>query len=155
MEDLRPEKPSISVKPSSHPRSDSTNRWLAAKRDEDGAEGLWRIDNKLYDLINFIQRHPGGSDWLTLTKGTDITELFETHHIRGKVELLLHNFVVRKAKEPRNCRFTFCDDGFYRTLKAKVADHLSVINKSPTKASSVSISLCDHTLVHGSVSRTS
>lgn len=118
--------------------SRSTNKWLADKRDLDGAEGLWRIHNKLYDLINFIQIHPGGADFLELTKGTDITELFETHHIRGKAEILLQNFFVRYAKESRNCRFTFCDDGVYNTLKAKVADQMAVVNKTSMKTSHVS-----------------
>lgn len=114
----------------------STSHWLSEKRTDDGAEGQWRINNKLYDFINFIQRHPGGEDWLEMTKGLDITELFETHHIRGKAELLLHHFYVRNAKEPRTYRFTFSEDGFYKTLKAKVADHLIVITNSPKKSSS-------------------
>ena len=135
-ENLTFDKSSISIK--SH-QAKSIKQWLSSKKNNDGAEGLWRINNKLYDLINFVRRHPGGSDWLELTRGTDITELFETHHIRGKAELLLHNFYVRAAKEPRNYKFTFCEDGFYKTLKAKVADYLIVVNQvSPKKTSKVS-----------------
>lgn len=51
--------------------------FLEARRKIDGAEGLWRIGNRLYDLETFVKSHPGGSEWLRLTKGTDITELFE------------------------------------------------------------------------------
>ena len=43
-------------------------RWLAGKRLDDDAEGFWRIHDKLYDLTDFISRHPGGSEWLQLTK---------------------------------------------------------------------------------------
>mgnify|MGYP005985326649 CR=1 FL=1 len=43
-------------------------RWLAGKRADDGAEGLWRIHDKLYELTDFIERHPGGPEWLELTK---------------------------------------------------------------------------------------
>jgi cytochrome b involved in lipid metabolism len=121
--------------------SKSIKKWLDAKREDDNAEGLWRIDNKLYDLINFVQRHPGGADWLELTQGTDITELFETHHISRKAEILLPNFYVREAKKPRNYRTTFCDDGFYNTLKKKVADQLSVVNKKKMNISDVNMIL--------------
>lgn len=53
--------------------------FLEARRKVDGAEGLWRIRNSLYDLQTFLKSHPGGAEWLSLTKGTDITELFEVH----------------------------------------------------------------------------
>lgn len=107
--------------------------WLSSKRRDDNAEGLWRIHDQLYDLINFIPKHPGGGDWLRLTQGTDITELFETHHISGKARLLLSNFYVRDAREARNSRITFTDDGFYQSLKEKVADFLPVLDRSEAK----------------------
>jgi hypothetical protein len=43
-------------------------RWLKGKRADDGAEGLWRIHDKLYDLNEFIQKHPGGAEWIELTQ---------------------------------------------------------------------------------------
>lgn len=46
----------------------STNNWLEGRQSDDGAEDLWRVHDELYDLTDFISRHPGGSDWLTLTK---------------------------------------------------------------------------------------
>lgn len=107
--------------------------WLSSKRHDDKAEGLWRIHDQLYDLINFIPKHPGGGDWLRLTQGTDITELFETHHISGKARLLLSNFYVRDAREARNSRITFTDDGFYQSLKEKVADFLPVLDRSEAR----------------------
>ena len=115
----------------------TSTTWLDGKRDDDNADGLWRIHDKLYDLVNFIQRHPGGADWLELTKGTDITELFETHHISRRAEIVLQNFYVEAAKKPRNYRTTFCDDGFYKTLKEKVAAKLTVTNKKVTRTSDV------------------
>lgn len=51
--------------------------FLEGRRKDDGAEGLWRIKNKLYDLESFVKNHPGGEEWLILTRGTDITEAFE------------------------------------------------------------------------------
>lgn len=49
--------------------------WLEDKQDTDGAEGLWRIHDALYDLTDFVQKHPGGAEWLELTKVGEI-EIF-------------------------------------------------------------------------------
>lgn len=65
------------------PARTSTNKtamnFIDSRRKVDGAEGLWRIGNSLYDLKTFIKSHPGGADWLRITEGTDITELFEVY----------------------------------------------------------------------------
>lgn len=53
--------------------------FIDGRRRDDGAEGLWRVRNGLYDLDKFMKIHPGGSEWLALTKGTDVTELFEVY----------------------------------------------------------------------------
>jgi hypothetical protein len=100
-------------------------KWLRGKQLDDNAEGLWRVHNKLYDLKNFIDRHPGGADWIEMTENTDITEMFETHHISDKAEKLLTKFYVRDAALPRNYKLTFHEDGFYRTLKRRVVKKLS------------------------------
>lgn len=54
--------------------------FIKGRREVDGAEGLWRIRNSLYDLGAFVKLHPGGAEWLQITKGIDITELFEVYH---------------------------------------------------------------------------
>lgn len=41
---------------------------MACRRNDDNAEGLWRVHDGLYDLTNFIELHPGGEDWIRLTK---------------------------------------------------------------------------------------
>lgn len=61
--------------------------FLEGRKKVDGAEGLWRIRNSLYDLETFAKFHPGGEEWIRLTKGTDITELFE-------VAILLYSVVL-------------------------------------------------------------
>ncbi|KAJ8727477.1 hypothetical protein PYW07_001596 [Mythimna separata] len=107
----------------------SAQNWLKSKRIQDGAEGLWRIHDSLYDLTDFVTAHPGGSTWITVTKGTDITEAFETHHLKGVAETLLPNYYIKKATKPRNQPFTFKEDGFYKTLKLKVMAQLPEIPK--------------------------
>ncbi|XP_070153067.1 cytochrome b5-related protein isoform X3 [Polyergus mexicanus] len=102
--------------------------FLEARRKIDGAEGLWRIENKLYDLEAFANSHPGGAEWIRLTKGTDITELFQSHHITDKAERLLPKFYIREAATQRSVPLTFLSDGFYRTFKRRAFDALKSVN---------------------------
>jgi len=46
----------------------SIDDWLQGREADDGAEGLWRIYDNLYDLTTFITSHPGGRDWIQLTR---------------------------------------------------------------------------------------
>jgi hypothetical protein len=45
-----------------------TWKWLEGKKKDDFAYGLWRIHDKIYDLSDFMDKHPGGKTWLELTK---------------------------------------------------------------------------------------
>lgn len=134
---------------------DGLFRWLQSRQKDDNAEELWRVHDTLYDLTDFINWHPGGVDWIKLTKvrcgsqridylllfirlitlrlfnlkGTDITEAFEIHHFnRVKVGHLLQTYRVREAKLPRNFKFTFKETGFYRTLQHRIAEELKQID---------------------------
>nr|XP_021200684.2 cytochrome b5-related protein [Helicoverpa armigera] len=108
-------------------------QWLSGKAMDDGAEGLWRIHDKLYDLTSFMKRHPGGEEWLELTQGTDITEAFESHHLNPSTEKILTQYYIRDAKTPRNSPFTFKEDGFYKTLKRAAFEELKKIPKDASK----------------------
>ncbi|XP_049801997.1 cytochrome b5-related protein-like [Schistocerca nitens] len=99
--------------------------WLQGRREDDGAEGLWRVHDRLYDLAGWEKSHPGGSDWITLTKGTDITEAFEAHHVRNVAETKLKDFYVRDAKTRRNSPYVFDPKGFYCTLKERARQALA------------------------------
>lgn len=139
-------KPTVSLNfkyPSNRETNKSGKEWLSGKREDDGAEGLWRIHDDLYDVTDFIEKHPGGSSWLVLTKGTDITEAFEAHHLSSVPRQTLNQFFMRRAKHPRNSPFTFEDDGFYRTLKRNVLPVLEKIPKNTYKVSDIiTDSLC-------------
>lgn len=121
----------------------SFSSWLDAKRDDDNVEnGLWRIKNTLYNLDGFIEMHPGGADWIRMTKGHDITEAFIVHHIAmEKVEPLLAKYRVKDTIKPRNSKLTFHDDGFYMTLRRKVIAKLPEIKRETKVYSNVSM-LC-------------
>lgn len=111
----------------------TSESWLEGKNVDDEAEGLWRINDTLYDLSDFAARHPGGSSWIECTRGTDITEPFESHHIEERARGMLSKFEVRKATRPRNYKFTLEESGFYMTLKRRVREKLRKIDYSPTK----------------------
>ncbi|XP_030751762.1 cytochrome b5-related protein-like isoform X2 [Sitophilus oryzae] len=113
----------------------TVDMWLEDKRETDGAEGLWRVGDSLYDLNEFIRKHPGGPEWLELSKGLDITEAFEVHHISKDPRDILEKYFVRKAKVKRNAPFTFKDDGFYRTLKKEIAKVLPTLPKQSARTS--------------------
>lgn len=106
--------------------------WLKSKRDDDDVSGLWRVHNKLYDFSDFVSIHPGGDDWLQLTKGTDITELFETSHFGGTAEKFLDSYYVKEATNLRNSPYTFKPDGFYKTVKARAEPILKEVGRGPS-----------------------
>ncbi|RXG67353.1 cytochrome b5-related protein [Armadillidium vulgare] len=56
--------------------------WLQGKKEDDNVYPYWRLHDKLYDLTAFIKSHPGGPFWIEETRGTDITESFESSHFR-------------------------------------------------------------------------
>lgn len=49
--------------------TNSVAEWLEETRVNDGADGLWRVHDSLYDLTPFIARHPGGTFWIEQTRG--------------------------------------------------------------------------------------
>lgn len=60
------------------------------------------------------------------------------HHIHAeRTHDLLAKYRVRKAREPRNFRFTFAEDGFYRTLRRKVAKQIQHVDRKPELMSKV------------------
>lgn len=58
-----------------------------------------------------------------------MTEAFESYHISKKASEVLSKFYVRDAEKPRNYKFTFDENGFYNTLKSRVAKRLKNIDK--------------------------
>lgn len=43
-------------------------QWLEGKALDDGAEGLWRVYDGIYDFTEFQNKHPGGEEWFELSK---------------------------------------------------------------------------------------
>lgn len=61
------------------------SRWLESRRQDDNAEGLWRVHDTLYDLTDFINLHPGGADWIKLTKVIFKFKLYSKLWIHSKI----------------------------------------------------------------------
>lgn len=116
----------------------TVHSWQKGKQQDDEAEGLWRIKDSIYDFTSFIDKHPGGPFWIRETKGTDITEAFESHHLTTAPEKMIAKYKVRDAAKPRIYTLTLHEDGFYKTLKEKVREQLKTIDKSPKRRSDVS-----------------
>lgn len=104
---------------------------MEAKRDDDNVEdGLWRIRNTLYDLNDFIQKHPGGADWIEMTRGHDVTEAFVTHDLRPQiVDPIIKKYQVKETTRQINVKLTFNEDGFYMTMRRRVIERLPKIQE--------------------------
>lgn len=53
---------------------------MQSRKQDDNAEGLWRVHDTLYDLTDFINWHPGGADWIELTK-VEMFNLYQIFHL--------------------------------------------------------------------------
>lgn len=78
----------------------SPEMWIQEKAEFDTKlwrhpKSTWVVDNKYYDLTSFVNKHPGGSRWLSSTQGHDITELFHIHHLDySKAKTVLDKYYV-------------------------------------------------------------
>ncbi|XP_061391468.1 cytochrome b5-related protein-like, partial [Musca vetustissima] len=113
----------------------TVDSWLNGKRQDDEAEGLWRINDVIYDFTDFIDKHPGGSFWIRETRGTDITEAFEAHHLTTAPSKMIEKYKVRDANKPRIYTLTMHENGFYKTLKRRVMEKLKTIDNAPKERS--------------------
>jgi hypothetical protein len=83
------------------------------------------VHGNFYDLDAFVKIHPGGSFWLEETRGMDITELYETHHLKlGKPNAILKGCLVGPASSDYKTFYDYSENGLYPTLKRRVAEAL-------------------------------
>lgn len=99
------------------------------------------VSKMTFMILPSLSHHPGGSFWLEWTRGTDITEAFESHHISKAPENMLAKFHVRSTSKPRNYKLTLHDNGFYRVLKSRVRTKLKNVDRSPERRTDVCIFL--------------
>lgn len=88
---------------------------------------LWICDNKVYNLTEFAHLHPGGSSWIEMTKGQDISVLFKTHHLdEEKARKVLSEYYVGEAKVKHEPRFDFEETGHYAEIRKRILSKFSV-----------------------------
>jgi len=93
----------------------------------------WCYKNRIYDLSQFIEKHPGGKHWLEMTQGTDITDFVETHHLEiNKIEEILKKYYIKDCdKKPEFARYDWSDKGLFCILRGRVAKHFKGKKISP------------------------
>jgi fatty acid desaturase len=57
-------------------------------RDLKNFQKYWIIHGELYDMEEFVRRHPGGEHTILLGKGRDCTELFESTHVMRNMDMV-------------------------------------------------------------------
>lgn len=83
---------------------------------------------ELYDISSIGTWHPGGAQILRQAGNLqlpDATQLFESQHsMRDPDEMKAHLLPYRLNGTRAKQLYTFRPDGFYRTVKKRVADHI-------------------------------
>ena len=86
-------------------------------------EALWKINENFYDLTEFVNHHPGGTESVLLGKGRDCTALFNSYHtFSNKHRVVLQKFKVPVGKIEAGKEGE--EDVFYRTLQERVNKRL-------------------------------
>jgi len=91
-------------------------------------KGLWVVDGQVYDLNDFVKRHPGGSAAIGLGKGIDCTELFKTYHLmRSPPESILSKYRLPNTEnfDYGQSKYLFEKDGFLMTVRQRVREYFN------------------------------
>jgi delta11-fatty-acid desaturase len=108
----------------------SNNGFVAHRSPHDPMfEMFWTIHNKRYDMRNFVEKHPGGIDAITLGQGRNCTELFESYHSLARerlVRMTLAKYFVEDAPPHAHdyeTVFEWQETPFFDMLKARARVH--------------------------------
>ena len=82
------------------------------------------LNEDVFDVTKFLDRHPGGRDMLLLMAGRDITDLFQTYHpFTEKPKQILQKFKIGKLKGPSEFGTFTPDSGFYKECQQQVGKY--------------------------------
>jgi len=118
-----------------NPLSHSADGWVSSMAKHYSKvcpPNLWRIHGQLYDLEPYLDIHPGGRIFLVQTRGSDCTESFECHHIRGVSAKLLEKYRVNDESFEVSTTDRFTYNESFRDIKRFVANYLQQEIKNPT-----------------------
>ncbi|GAV01754.1 hypothetical protein RvY_12413 [Ramazzottius varieornatus] len=87
-------------------------------------ESCWcYINNKVYDITTWLDRHPGGKKVLLLAAGRDCTDLFISYHpFTEKPAQLLAKYCIGQVTTTEFPQYQ-PDSGFYKEVRQKVAEY--------------------------------
>jgi len=92
-----------------------------------------QIHDRYYNIEQFKEYHPGGSEILELCKNEpDCTALFESYHAfcnMNKIKKIMKQYELKVSD--KKCLFSFAENGFYNTCKNRVKQHF---NRQNSKA---------------------
>lgn len=105
-----------------HGATDGLYTWQQVAK-HNTADSAWvYIDDTVYDITSFIDRHPGGRDVILLTAGRDITDLFRTYHPFTEMPMkVIQQFKIGKLKGPSEFPSFQPDSGFYKECRDELA----------------------------------
>lgn len=92
----------------------------------------WLIRGKLYDLQPWLEKHPGGAEFLLRCQGTDCTAAFEVHHLRmPKAQAMLKKFEVQTDVPVKDSELPQFDWRQYGELRSRIAARLKEVGWQP------------------------
>mmetsp|Transcript_4341 Transcript_4341/g.13267 ORF Transcript_4341/g.13267 Transcript_4341/m.13267 type:complete len:533 (-) Transcript_4341:105-1703(-) len=99
------------------------------QRAEPWADDVWIVHGKAYDLRSFVDHHPGGAHAISLGRGIDCTELFESYHpftdVPRKALKLYEVKMPAEAPLGPSGLFDWESTPLYTDIKAAVRRHFS------------------------------
>jgi len=102
----------------------------------------WVYKGELFDLTNFVDRHPGGRRAIMLGKNYDCTALVESYHLNAPSSSIFEKYKISDENEIRKIKeselykenlgsapqFSFDDSDFYSSVKTKVLQYFKEKN---------------------------
>ncbi|TFL03843.1 fatty acid desaturase-domain-containing protein [Pterulicium gracile] len=87
------------------------------------------VDEKVYDLTKFCDRHPGGSDIISIAAGKDVSALFDSYH-GSRQRQILHKYLIGDVMGNDTPTFP-PPDGFSRTVRKRAEEYFRSNNIDP------------------------
>mgnify|MGYP003388037293 FL=1 len=85
----------------------------------------WYLYGHVYDLTNFLDKHPGGRTILEFTKNEgDITATFESYHSLADIKSIRKTLETYKiSNRGKKQMYTFNEKDFYNTCRSRVKEY--------------------------------
>lgn len=115
------------LKRPSHPemfaKHDQVFTWQEVA-EHNSEESAWiAIDGKVYDVTDFVDKHPGGKEMLLLCVGREATDLFNSYHpFTEKPRAILKKYCIGSLATFEHPIYK-PDTGFYKECAAAIKEH--------------------------------